>query len=57
LSVNNDNDHAKTDKNNNQTYLFTWEKKGGKCKIKDMIYPFNKNENRKKKEKRKTRRR
>jgi len=56
LSVNNDNDHAKTNKNKNQMYLFTWEKKGGKCKMKDMIYPFNKNEKRKKKRK-KTRRR
>jgi len=53
LSVNDDNDQAKTFKNNNQTYLLTWEKKGRKCKIKDMIDPFNRNEKRKKERKRK----
>jgi len=53
LLVNDNNDQAKTFKNNNQMYLFTWEKKGGKCKIKDMIYPFNRNEKRKKERKKK----
>ena len=53
MLVNNDNDQAKTFKNNNQMYLFTWEKKGRKCNIKDMIYPFNRNEKRKKERKKK----